>query len=111
MNFDIRGVIIAVILFAIIWILTACDSVEIRERVIYGEDDKPVQGAKVVQWTDSYRGVTKTDDNGEWTLDVPPDTVINLCIDNPRNNNIEACYEKDSLITPPINGGNEMIKD
>ena len=91
------------------YILTGCDSVRIEERVVYTEDRSPVQQAKVRQWTDNYKGDTWTNDNGEWTLMVPADMAINLCIENPRDDNKEACFEG-ILITPPIDGGTKMTK-
>ena len=83
--------------------------VEVRERVIY-EDKTPVKNAKVIQWNDSFKGTTYTDEDGNWKLDVPPDVVINLCVENPRDNNSRCCHQEDGLLTPPLNGGNEMIR-
>ena len=95
------------LLFAII--LAGCETVEISERVIY-EDSTPVVDAKVIQWNDTYKGTTRTDENGNWSLNVPPDTVINLCIENPQDNNAKCCYQEDGLLTPPLNGGDKMIR-
>lgn len=91
-------------------LLVGCDTVDISERVVY-TDSTPVQNAKVRQWTNSYQGATFTNENGTWTLTVPADVIINLCIENPRQNNKEACYEDGYLITPTVESGEtEMIK-
>ena len=92
-----------------VYILTGCDTVQIEERVIYS-DNTPVQKARVRQWTDEFKGGAITDENGEWSMRVPADTLIGLCIENPRNNNKESCYQG-ILITPSVDGGTEMTKD
>ena len=99
------------LLILISLLLVGCDTVDIKERVIHGEDNSSVQHAKVRQWNDTFKGGTLTDSNGEWTMTVPADVVINLCIENPRDNDKEACYELDSLITPSVeSGSHEMIR-
>lgn len=91
--------------------LTGCDTVEISERVIYEEDKTPVQFAKVVQTGYEYKGITYTDTNGEWTLHVPADAILTLCIDNPRDRNIPACFDEAYLLSPTVESGlNQMIK-
>ena len=90
--------------------LLGCNNVTIEERVAY-EDGTPVRAAKVYQWVDEvYAGYTYTDENGTWALTVPADTVINLCIENPRYGNKEACYEYDILITPNAESGENQMK-
>ncbi len=80
-------------------ILLGCDTVKIEERVIY-EDKSAVIGASVHQWTDEgYNGYATTDNNGEWSLHVPSDTIIYLCVDD---GNILACYECGTLTTPSL---------
>ena len=91
-------------------LLVGCDSVDVTERVIY-EDMTPVQNARVNQWNDEYNGVTYTDENGTWTLTVPADVIINLCINNPREGNKLVCFEESWLLTPTVESGEtEMIK-
>lgn len=92
------------IIFGLLFV--SCDSVTINERVIY-LDGTPVQDANVRQWGDHYKGKTVTDKDGHWQLQVPPDTVINLCIENPRNDNKEVCFNG-TLITPSLDGGDKM---
>lgn len=96
-----------------IFLLAGCeDTVDLKERVIF-EDGSPVKGAKVYQWTDEglYYGTTHTEENGTWTLTVPADVFINLCIENPREKNSLACYVEGYLITPTVESGeNHMIK-
>ncbi len=90
-------------------ILVGCETVDIEERVIY-EDKTPVVGANVHQWTDDgYDGYTVTDENGEWSLLVPPDTVIYLCIEDPKNENELACYECGTLITPSLDSNHTSM--
>ena len=91
-------------------LLVGCETVDITERVVY-IDRSPVQHTKVRQWTDTYKGATFTDENGTWSLTVPADVIINLCIENPREGNEEACYESGYLVTPTVESGeDEMIK-
>ncbi len=97
------------ILIAIGLISLGCDTVTIKERVIY-EDKSSVVGANVHQWTDEgYNGYTVTDKNGEWTLRVPSDTVIYLCIEDPRNEDELACYECGTLITPSLSSNSTSM--
>ncbi len=103
-------------LVTIIFILAAmfllgCENVKISERVVY-EDGMPVEAAKVHQWTDEgYNGYTVTNENGTWTLTVPADRIIYLCIENPRKEDTLACYNDGHLLTPTVESkGTEMIK-
>lgn len=97
-------------LIFLIIVLTGCDTVDITERVIY-TDGTPVKNAKVRQWTDDYDGATFTNEDGTWTLTAPEDVEIFLCIENPREQNIEACYYEGYLFTPTAaSGSNEMIR-
>ncbi len=101
---------IALFLLSAGFLFKGCENtVEISERVVY-TDGTPVKGAKVRQWTNRYNGSTITNNRGEWSLFVPADTIINLCIEDPKNHNKEACYEMDSLLTPQFEGGNEMLR-
>lgn len=87
----------------------ACETVEIKERVIY-EDGTPVVSALIHQYTDEgFNGYTFTDAEGIWELDVPPDSAIHLCIENPRENNDKICYDGD-LVTPAINSGKNQME-
>ncbi len=103
-----------VVLFivAAVLLFVGCDTVLIKERVVYEEDRMPVIDAKVHQWTDEgYNGYTTTDENGEWSLQVPEDTIIYLCIENPNNDNELVCYESGYLMTPTLESGEtEMTK-
>ncbi len=89
-----------------------CDTVKIEERVIY-DDKSAVVGANVHQWTDEgYNGYTVTDENGWWSLEVPSDTRIYLCIGDPKNKDELACYECGILITPALDSNSTvMIND
>ena len=90
-------------------LLVGCETVKIEERVVY-EDSTPVQDAQVHQWTDEgYDEYTVTDENGEWALLVPPDTVIYLCIEDPNNNNEIACYECGTLTTPALDSNDTKM--
>ncbi len=92
--------------------IVGCETVTIKERVIY-EDGLSVVGASVHQWTDEgYNGYATTDKDGWWSLEVPPDTRIHLCIKDPKNENELACYECGILITPALNSDvTAMIND
>ena len=91
-------------------LLVGCDVVDIRDRVAY-VDSTPVVNADVIQWTTKYYGKTTTDENGTWTLTVPADVIINLCINNPREGNKRVCFEESWLLTPTAESGEtEMIK-
>ncbi len=104
-------------LFTVLFVIAAtflfmgCDAVTIEEKVVY-IDGSPVAGAKVHQWTDEgYDGYTYTDGNGTWFLTVPPDSIIYLCIENPKDDNLLACYEEGFLVTPAVESGEtEMIR-
>ena len=98
------------IIYGILYVLfmIGCQVVTIRERVVY-EDETPVRHTKVRQWNDTYSGITFTDKDGVWFLDVPADQSINLCIENPRNNYNEACYNG-LLLTPTENGEMEKVE-
>jgi len=99
-----------VIVYGILYLgfLVGCQIVTIKEKVAY-EDKTPVKHAQVRQWNDSYTGTTFTDRNGEWRLDVPADEFIKLCIENPRDNYNEACYNG-LLLTPTENGEMEKVE-
>jgi len=48
--------------------------------------------------------------NGEWKMTVPADTIINLCIFDPIQK-FEACYTEGYLLTPTVaSGSDEMIQ-
>jgi len=101
----------AIGILVLFWFLfiQGCNSVKIEERVLY-EDGSPVIGCKVHQYIeDTYNGYTVTDENGEWSLTVPEDNVIKLCISNPLNNNEMSCYE-DVLTTPTIESGKHEME-
>ncbi len=91
-------------------LFAACDTVQIKERVVY-VDGQPVSKTKVRQWTDTFKGTAITNEDGAWTMIVPADAFINLCIENPRNQYIEACYNSGYLLTPTAESGEtEMIR-
>jgi hypothetical protein len=95
--------------FFILFIFIGCDTVNIHERVVYGDTHLPVVNGKVRQWTlKGYKGKAITNSNGEWTLTVPADTVINLCIYDPKGD-YEACFEENVLITPSIESGSHKM--
>jgi len=100
--------LIVAVIFGLL--MNGCETVTIKECVTY-EDNTPVKQAKVRQWTDTYKSSTITNDKGEWKLQVPPDVFINLCIENPRNNYKEACYENGYLLTPSVGSGVTLLKD
>ncbi len=108
----LRDLLYFLFVISAIFLVIGCEMVNIDERVVY-EDETPVVNAKVHQWTDEgYNGYTFTDDNGTWSLLVPVDTIIYLCIENPRNNNTLACYENGYLFTPTLeSGSNKMTKE
>ena len=88
-------------LFFLLFLFIACDTVEVEERVVYGSSGEPVKNAPVRQWTDTFIGKTKTDTNGRWTMTVPADVLINLCIFDPVQQ-FEACYTEGYLLTPTV---------
>jgi hypothetical protein len=98
-------------LYSILFILLlfGCDTVDIKERVVYEDTLLPVVDAPVRQWThEGFKGTTKTDKNGTWTLTVPPDTIINLCIYDPIGK-FEACFATDALLTPSLESGSDQM--
>lgn len=98
-----------VFIFLIMLLFVACETVSIEERVVY-EDGTPVARALVHQYTDiGYNGYAVTNENGEWSLDVPVDTLIYLCIENHRDNDAFVCYEG-YLITPTLESGENKMK-
>ena len=95
--------------FLSLYIFTGCDTVTIEESVFY-EDSTPAKDAQVRQWNDTFKGKTRTNQHGKWTMTVPADVLMNLCIENPRNNNEEACYDG-YLLTPEVGSSiHEMSK-
>ncbi len=97
------------ILAIIVGLLVGCDTVKIKERVVYEDTRLPVKDAPVRQWTnEGYLGHTRTDKNGTWSLTVPPDTIINLCIYDPIGQ-FEACYENNALLTPSIESESDKM--
>ena len=103
----IVSVLLLTVLFAIIWLVTGCDTVRIKERVTYSEDNASVVGAKVIHWNEEFQGTTYTNENGEWEMVVPPDTFVNLCIENPRNNNRKSCF--DGYLLTPLQDGELIV--
>lgn len=72
-------------------LLQACQLVESENRVIY-ETGEPVIETQVRQFSDQTTYITYTDYNGTWTLNIPIGSSWGLCIEDPNNDYIEACY-------------------
>lgn len=89
--------------------LVGCD-VAIDERVIY-EDGTPVVDVEVIHSMDRFEGITRTDNNGRWSIRLPADSYVWLCIENPLNDFELSCYNG-LLKTPAIDSGlNTLIKE
>ena len=95
-------------LLLLILMLLGCDNVTVKERVLY-EDRTPVKRGKVIQWNDNYKGTTYTDQDGRWSLAVPPDTLIELCIEEYERGIGKACYDGE-LITPALDSIDKTLK-
>ena len=91
------------------YLLNGCDTVTIKERVLY-DDKTPVTEAKVTQFNETFKGGTFTNDNGEWTMEVPEDVFIGLCIEEYERDIGKACYENGYLLTPTIESGLHELK-
>ncbi len=106
----ILGFVIGVLVLFWFLFIQGCNSVKIEERVVY-EDGSPVVGCKVHQYTsEGYNGYTKTDNSGRWSLTVPSNTVMYLCVENPLSGNEMSCFEG-VLLTPAIeSGSHNMVK-
>ena len=106
----ILGFAIGVLVLFWFLFIQGCNSVKIEERVLY-EDGSPVVGCRVHMYSeDTYNGYTVTNENGEWSLTVPEDSIIYLCVENALNNNEMSCYEDGILTTPTIESGKHEME-
>ncbi len=97
----IIGFFIGILVLFWIVFINGCNSTNIQEQVLY-EDGTPVVGSKVHLYTsEGYNGYTVTDENGEWDITVPEDSLIYLCIENPLLSNEMSCFEG-KLTTPTV---------
>ncbi len=93
MTEKIIGFLIGVLLLFWMIFFNGCEATKIREQVLY-EDGTPVVNSKVHMYTEEgYNGYTVTDENGEWTIVVPSNSLIYLCIENPLLDNEMSCYD------------------
>ena len=108
MNFDIRGVILAVVLFVIIWILSGCDNVKTGDRLIY-EDGTPAKNISMTLKSAEYEGSTRTEDNGSFVFTAPKDILVELCA-YPKDFPVDkSCY--DGLLLTPMQDGSIIIPE
>lgn len=66
--------------------------VESTNKVVY-EDMTPVMEAKVHQYSDTVDYITYTNILGEWSLILPVGSKWELCIQNPKMDYEESCYD------------------
>ena len=82
-------------------ILIGCETVEVSEYMMH-KDLTPIVGAKINVYNKEFNGTTTTDEHGFWSMQVPPDVVVDLCVAYEEG---KACHVMDSLITPSIDSG------